>query len=172
MVCVILPPSMCRREGRGFGSCFFFFSSRRRHTRCSRDWSSDVCSSDLKLVERCAQLGVVLQRRLAALKQLPHVGDVRGRGLLAGIEFVEDKVTRSPFPRAAKLAEAFTEAAQDAGLVVWPNVGHADGVNGDLVMVAPPFIVTEQEIDEIVQRLTVALEATVSKVVSHQVERP
>jgi len=125
-----------------------------------------------KLVERCAQLGVVLQRRLAALKPLPHVGDVRGRGLLAGIEFVEDKVTRSPFPRAAKFAEAFTEAAQEAGLVVWPNVGHADGVNGDLVMVAPPFIVTEQEIDEIVQRLTVALEATVSKVVSHQVERP
>ena len=125
-----------------------------------------------KLVERCAQLGVVLQQRLAALKQLPHVGDVRGRGLLAGIEFVEDKDSRSPFPRAAKFAETFTEAAQDAGLVVWPNVGHADGVNGDLVMVAPPFIVTEQEIDEIVQRLTVALDATVSKVVSHQVERP
>src|SRR5881409_3410524 len=125
-----------------------------------------------KLVERCAQLGVVLQQRLAALKQLPHVGDVRGRGLLAGIEFVEDKDSRSPFPRAAKFAETFTEAAQDAGLVVWPNVGHADGVNGDLAMVAPPFIVTEQEIDEIVQRLTVALDATVSKVVSHQVERP
>ena len=85
---------------------------------------------------------------------------------------VEDKDSRSPFPRAAKFAETFTEAAQDAGLVVWPNVGHADGVNGDLVMVAPPFIVTEQEIDEIVQRLTVALDATVSKVVSHQVERP
>src|SRR5439155_449328 len=98
-----------------------------------------------KLVERCAQLGVVRQQRLAALKQLPHVGDVRGRGLLAGIEFVEDKDSRSPFPRAAKFAETFTEAAQDAGLVVWPNVGHADGVNGDLVLVAPPFIVTEQE---------------------------
>src|SRR5947209_18727065 len=105
-----------------------------------------------KLVERCAQVGVVLQRRLAALKQLPHVGDVRGRGLLAGIEFVEDKTTRAPFPRAAKFGEAFTEAAQDAGLVVWPNVGHADGVNGDLVVVAPPFIITEQEIEELATR--------------------
>ena len=112
------------------------------------------------LVERCGALGAVLQERLAALRALPQVGDVRGRGLLAGIEFVEDKTTRAPLPRAAHFAEAFTEAAQQAGLVVWPNVGHADGTNGDLVMVAPPFIVTEQEIDEIVRRFTEALEAT------------
>ncbi|HYU01313.1 MAG TPA: aspartate aminotransferase family protein [Gemmatimonadales bacterium] len=113
-----------------------------------------------RLVERCATLGAVLERRLAALLELPHVGDVRGRGLLAGIEFVEDKETRAPFPRAAHFAETFTEAAQQAGLVVWPNVGHADGTNGDLVMVAPPFIVTEQEIDEIVRRFAEALDAT------------
>src|SRR3989442_11042363 len=109
-----------------------------------------------RLVERCAKLGRVLQRRLATLVELPHVGDVRGRGLLAGIEFVEDKATRAPFPRAAKFVEAFTEAAYGAGLVVWPNVGHADGVNGDLVAVAPPFIITEQEIDELVTRFTSA----------------
>src|SRR6266850_1612348 len=58
--------------------------------------------------------------------------------------------------RAAKFVEAFTEAAQEAGLIVWPNVGHADGVNGDLVVVAPPFIITEQEIDELVTRFTAA----------------
>jgi len=108
------------------------------------------------LVERCATLGGILQRRLAALTELPHVGDVRGRGLLAGIEFVEDKATRAPFPRAAKFVEAFTEAAQEAGLVVWPNVGHADGVNGDLVVVAPPFIITEQEIEELATRFASA----------------
>ena len=113
-------------------------------------------------------LGAVLERRLAALRELPHVGDVRGRGLLAGIEFVEDKETRAPFPRAAHFAETFTEAAQQAGLVVWPNVGHADGTNGDLVMVAPPFIVTEQEIDEIVLRFTAALEQALSAVSRQQ----
>src|SRR3989441_1155408 len=107
-----------------------------------------------RLVQRCAKLGRVLQRRLATLAELPHVGDVRGRGLLAGIEFVEDKASRAPFPRAAKFVEAFTEAAHGAGLVVWPNVGHADGVNGDLVAVAPPFIITEQEIEELVIRFT------------------
>jgi len=116
------------------------------------------------LVERCAKLGGTLQQRLAPLTELAHVGDVRGRGLLAGIEFVEDKRTRAPFPRAAKFVEAFTDAAQDAGLIVWPNVGHADGVNGDLVVVAPPFIVTEQEIDQIVTRFTTAHAAALKAV--------
>ena len=117
-----------------------------------------------QLVERCARLGRVLHERLAGLTQLPHVGDVRGRGLLAGIEFVEDKATRAPFPRAVRLAEAFTEAALEAGLVVWPNVGHADGVNGDLVVVAPPFIITEPEIDQIVTRFTTAHAAALKAV--------
>ncbi|HYU08643.1 MAG TPA: aminotransferase class III-fold pyridoxal phosphate-dependent enzyme [Gemmatimonadales bacterium] len=125
-----------------------------------------------KLVERCAKMGRVLHERLRMLADLPHVGDVRGRGLLAGIEFVEDKASRAPFPRSAKFAERFADAALDAGLTVWPNVGQADGTNGDLVMVAPAFIVTESEIDEIVNRFTQALETTVksirSSVVSHR----
>lgn len=114
------------------------------------------------LVERCARMGRVLHERLASLAQLPHVGDVRGRGLLAGIEFVEDKASRAPFSRAARFAESFAEAALDAGLTVWPNVGHADGTSGDLAMIAPPFIVTEEEIGEIVSRFTTALERTVA----------
>ena len=117
-----------------------------------------------KLVERCSQLGVVLHQRLATLKALRHVGDVRGRGLLAGIEFVEDKATRAPFPRTARFAETFTDAALEAGLTVWPNVGHADGVNGDLVLVAPPFIITEGEIDEVVALLARALQDTLKAV--------
>jgi adenosylmethionine-8-amino-7-oxononanoate aminotransferase len=103
-------------------------------------------------------MGRVLHERLRPLADLPHVGDVRGRGLLAGIEFVEDKGSRAPFPRARKFAERFADVALDAGITVWPNVGQADGTNGDLVMIAPPFIITETEIDEIVKRLTKALE--------------
>jgi adenosylmethionine-8-amino-7-oxononanoate aminotransferase len=92
------------------------------------------------------------------------VGDVRGRGLLAGIEFVADPQTREPLPRSAAFAETFTQAALDAGLVVWPNVGHADGRNGDLVMLAPPFVVTEDQIDEIVALCARALRNTAERV--------
>ena len=107
---------------------------------------------------RSATMGAVLHDGCrSVLRSHPVVGDVRGRGLLAGIEFVSDTATQEPFPRAEKLAERFAQAAFDAGLVVWPNTGHANGVDGDLVMLAPPFIVTEAEIDEIVTRFQVAL---------------
>ncbi|MDP3540859.1 MAG: aminotransferase class III-fold pyridoxal phosphate-dependent enzyme [Elusimicrobiota bacterium] len=114
-----------------------------------------------RLVERCAVIGELLHDKLAPLLQLPSVGDVRGLGLLAGIEFVADKKTKAPFPRSLKFAEAFVANAQDAGLILWPNTGHADGENGDLVMLAPSFIVTEAEIDEIVLRFKIALDRTV-----------
>ncbi len=117
-----------------------------------------------RLIERCAEMGRVLHQRLQEIRELPFVGDVRGRGLLAGIEFVADQDTREPLPRSAAFAEAFTQAALEAGLVVWPNVGHADGRNGDLVMLAPPFVVTEDQIDEIMALLTRALRATAERV--------
>lgn len=117
-----------------------------------------------RLIERCAELGRVLHQRLAGLRGLPFVGDVRGRGLLAGIEFVADPETREPLPRSVAFAETFTQAALDAGLVVWPNVGHADGRNGDLVMLAPPFVVTEDQIDEIVELFARALRDAADRV--------
>jgi hypothetical protein len=112
------------------------------------------------LIRRCADMGGVLHRKLQPLLELPSVGDVRGRGLLAGLEFVADKKTKAPFPRKLKFAETFAAAALDAGLVIWPNVGQADGENGDLVMAAPPFIITEAEIDELVSRFKTALAKT------------
>jgi adenosylmethionine-8-amino-7-oxononanoate aminotransferase len=121
-----------------------------------------------KLVERCASIGSVFHGKLEALRALPHVGDVRGRGLLAGIEFVESKETRFPFPRAAHFAETFAATALDAGLVVWPNVGQANGTDGDLVMLAPPFVIEEWEMDEIVARFSAALELTVRRLAAHK----
>jgi adenosylmethionine-8-amino-7-oxononanoate aminotransferase len=110
------------------------------------------------LLTRCRDMGQVLHRKLDAVRALPLVGDVRGRGLLAGIEFVEDRDSRAPFPREKRFAERFTAAAERAGLLVWPNTGHADGENGDLVMLAPPFVITEAEIDQIIERLVYAYE--------------
>jgi adenosylmethionine-8-amino-7-oxononanoate aminotransferase len=73
---------------------------------------------------------------------------------------VQDTATQTPFPRRERFTERFTDAARRAGLVVWPNVGHVAGQNGDIAMLAPPFVVSEAELDEIVRRFTVALETT------------
>ena len=112
------------------------------------------------LVERCARMGALFHQKLQALRLHEVVGDVRGRGLLAGIEFVEDRATRRPFPRKLKFAETFTEAALQAGLVIWPNTGQADGEQGDLAMLAPPFIINEQELDLLVSLFEQALTDT------------
>ncbi len=114
------------------------------------------------LVARAASMGRVLHDKLAALLDLPHVGDVRGRGMIAGVELVLDRDTRTPFPRKAKVAERFTEAALDAGLMVWANFGHANGVDGDVIMLAPPFIIEPPQIDELVTRFRAAYDDSVA----------
>jgi adenosylmethionine-8-amino-7-oxononanoate aminotransferase len=115
-----------------------------------------------KLVERCASMGRQLHGRLGAIAIHPSVRAVRGRGLLAGIEFVNPK-TRLPFARSHHFAESLTRNALDLGLVVWPNVGHADGTNGDIVLLAPPFTVSDDELDQIVDRLRRAMTATIGQ---------
>jgi len=105
-------------------------------------------------------MGRVFHAKLASLRGLPHVGDIRGRGLLAGVEFVADVHSREPFPRSEQFTERFVDAARAHGLVVWPNIGNVDGERGDIIMLAPPFIVTEAELDELTQRFTSALETT------------
>lgn len=114
-----------------------------------------------RLVERCRRMGEVFHRKLRPLLDLPHVGDIRGRGLLAGIEFVADKGSRAPIPRKEKFAERFAEAALAEGLMTWPNMGQADGTNGDLSCLAPPFVISEAEIDELVARFTRALQRVI-----------
>jgi adenosylmethionine-8-amino-7-oxononanoate aminotransferase len=105
------------------------------------------------LITRCAQAGKKLKRRLEKLLGRPHVGDVRGKGLLLGIEFVRDKKKKTPFPRDKEYVEAFIAEAVRRGLVLWPNIGQADGTNGDLVMVAPPFVIGEDGIAELYEKI-------------------
>ena len=112
------------------------------------------------LVRRAAAEGELLQAKLAALRESPAVGDVRGQGLLASVEFVADRATRAPFPRALRFAETFAARALEVGLVVWPGTGHAGGGDGDLAMIAPPFVVTEEELDLVVALFRRALALT------------
>lgn len=105
------------------------------------------------LVERARALDAFMQKALERLRLRPHVGDVRGRGLLWGVEVVENQRLRKPFPRAAGKAAAITAACLRAGLVVYPSTGVANGTDGDAVLLAPPFVATEAELQEMVDTL-------------------
>ncbi len=109
------------------------------------------------LVAGCDRAGNVLRRRFDSLLSRPHVGDIRGLGFLVGIEFVRNKKNKAPFPRAKKYAEKFLAKALANGLFLWPNVGHAGGTDGDLVMVAPPFIITDREISLLRDKIAATL---------------
>jgi hypothetical protein len=97
----------------------------------------------------------------ATLGDHPHVGEIRGRGLLVGLELVADRGTREPFPRAARITEAVVLAARGRGLLVYSGTGNANGVDGDTILLGPPFIITDPEIDRVVQLLAEAIEAVV-----------
>jgi hypothetical protein len=113
------------------------------------------------LVGRAAELGQGLGRRLhAALDELPAVGDVRGVGLLWAAELVARRETKEPYPAAAHLADRVCARAMELGVLFYPGHGGADGVRGDHLMIAPPFVVTEAELDTIVAVLRQAIVET------------
>ena len=115
-----------------------------------------------RLVERAEALGERALARLQALRKSPHVGDVRGRGLMLAVEVVADAPTRRPFPRAERRAEKIAARAFADGLIVYPSVGGATGTEGDAIMLAPPFVVTEAEIDEMAEILDGAMRAALA----------
>jgi adenosylmethionine-8-amino-7-oxononanoate aminotransferase len=112
------------------------------------------------LVERSATAGDLLGAELAThLGDHPHVGDVRGIGLLRGIELVADRTTRAPFPRADRVTERVVAACKDRGLLVYSSTGCADGTNGDLILLGPPLVITDEEISELATGLAAAVQA-------------
>ncbi len=87
------------------------------------------------------------------------VGDVRGVGLLAAVEFVADRGSKEPFPAADRVAARVTTAAKQHGLLVYPSTGCAGGMDGDLVMLGPPLSITPEEVDLVVERLAAAVDS-------------
>ncbi|GAU04741.1 aspartate aminotransferase family protein [Burkholderia stabilis] len=92
----------------------------------------------------------------------PHVGDVRGRGLFVGVELVRDRDSKATFDPALKLHAAVKREAMQRGLMVYPMGGTIDGVHGDHILIAPPFVCTAQQIDAIVERLSGAIDAALA----------
>jgi hypothetical protein len=115
------------------------------------------------LVETCRANGDRLMAELqAGLGDSPSVGDIRGRGLMIGVELVRDRDSKQPFDRSERVTEKVMAAAKAAGLLLYPSTGCADGTNGDLVMLGPPFALSEDVIAQIVERTAGAIEAVVA----------
>jgi adenosylmethionine-8-amino-7-oxononanoate aminotransferase len=110
------------------------------------------------LITNSATVGAALGDRLhEALGSHPHVGDIRGRGLFWGIELVQDRQTREPFPAARGLARKIWQRAFDLGLVIYYSQGCADGKNGDILMLGPPLIINGDQCAEMVGLLREAV---------------
>ena len=99
-----------------------------------------------------------LERSLSTLLDLNAVGDVRGIGLLRGVEFVSDKPSKKPFKPESNFAARVTSAALKRGLLVYPIQGCVDGVSGDHLLIAPPAVITTDQIDWAIQQLKEAVE--------------
>ncbi|WP_202330489.1 aspartate aminotransferase family protein [Mesorhizobium sp. L-8-3] len=115
------------------------------------------------LLDNVVRMGELLNRRLQERFHNHHsVGDIRGRGLFRGIEIVADRGDKSPFDPARKVNVAIKREAMARGLMVYPMGGTIDGVQGDHILLAPPFIVSAGQIDTIVERLGDAVDAAVA----------
>ncbi len=113
-----------------------------------------------KLLDSVKRQGAGLTQRLqAAFAEHPHVGDIRGRGLFQAVELVQDRGTKTPFAATKKISVRLKAEAMARGLCCYPSSGTVDGRVGDHVMLAPPFIVSDSELDMIVERLKGAVEA-------------
>ena len=111
-----------------------------------------------QLTARVRRRGQALKEQLtAAFTEHPHVGDVRGRGLFIGIEFVRDRASKEPFPAAARVAEAVKARAMEHGLLCYPGAGCVDGKRGDHILIAPPFILSEDEAGQLTERTVAAV---------------
>lgn len=110
------------------------------------------------MLDRVRELGLRLDQLLRPLRSHPLVGEVRGRGLLRGLELVQDKATRAPFPRARRVAEAVVAAARRRDVLFLVGNAAADGQNGDTIIIAPPYVTVDGQLDTIVSTLVDALD--------------
>jgi adenosylmethionine-8-amino-7-oxononanoate aminotransferase len=110
------------------------------------------------LLERARTVGArILDDLRTALGDVPVVGEVRGIGMMAGIELVRDRETAEPFPRSAGVTERVLASARGHGLLLYPSTGHVDGTDGDLLVIGPPFVISDDEVDLLVERTAAAV---------------
>ena len=113
---------------------------------------------DRGLIDKVKTMGDKLSLALKKeLGQHPNVGDIRGRGLFQGIELVEDRETKKPFAPSLAISKKIKDLTFKAGLICYPMSGTRDGINGDHILLAPPYIINDSQIDEVVGKLSLSI---------------
>ena len=113
-----------------------------------------------RLLDSVQRQGLALMQRFrSTFAEHPHVGDIRGRGLFLALELVRERATKQPFEAAKKVSVKLKAEAMARGLCCYPAGGTVDGRSGDHVMIAPPFIVNDNQLDQITERLAGAIDA-------------
>ncbi|PWN46367.1 PLP-dependent transferase [Ceraceosorus guamensis] len=155
-------------EPRGV-STFFTYSSWSVGARAALEVQRIIKEDNL--VDQCKRRGVFLEHALkTVLGDHPHVGDIRGRGLFYGVEFVADRKSKEPFaPQlgvAPKVVEALIKSAtsENAGIVLYPGKGTIDGKRGDHVLIAPPYTIEEAELTYVAEGIRKALDAVLQAI--------
>jgi adenosylmethionine-8-amino-7-oxononanoate aminotransferase len=143
---------------RGDELMFYTFSA---HPACcaAADTVLDIMERE-NLIERAAEMGRKLRQRLSALESHPNVAQIRGRGLLLGIELVKDRDTLEPFPQADGLALKVVMAGLMNGVFFYP--GGTDPAR-DVILLGPPFIIEDEHIEQIATSLAAAIDAAVGR---------
>lgn len=110
-----------------------------------------------ELVENAQKAGEYFLNKLKAFEEFESIGDVRGKGMMVGLEIVEAKKSKTPFPSENQVANLLSSITFKHGLVTYPCTGMVRGIAGDVIMMAPPLITTNDQIDEIVEILQVSV---------------
>jgi len=112
------------------------------------------------LLPQVRRQGAGLRTRLSAkFGEHPHVGDIRGRGLFMALELVADRATQTPFDPTRAVHARVLHEAMARGLMCYPMGGTLDGRQGDHVLLAPPYLINDDELDQLVERLAAAIDA-------------
>lgn len=131
-------------------------------TACAAALAVQNVIRDENLLQRVQQQSLVLQQQLHEhFDQHPHVGNIRGRGLFFGLELVKDRASKQVFDPALQLHARIKREAFARGLMVYPMGGTIDGRQGDHILLAPAFIITENEMEILGQRLAAAIQAAI-----------
>jgi adenosylmethionine-8-amino-7-oxononanoate aminotransferase len=126
---------------------------------CSAGLATQKYILDNNLLDNVKQQGDYLKNILTQLAQEHnYIGNVRGRGLFVGLELVADKESKKPFNPQQKIHAKIKQAAMELGLMIYPMGGTIDGKNGDHILLAPPFTITQNQIDELIEKLILAID--------------